>query len=225
MNPVVERLNYIINFRRMTLALAFLILGGCAHLPKVNKPLAERPKTLAQKAKPLMAEERQRLIKVAHNFVGRSPKVGQENFRNDCSGAIRAIFKAAKLRLGGIIKYESDNDVKIIYRYVQKYGQITKGDPEAGDLVFFHNTYDKSRNGRLNDPLTHVGLVEKVEGTTIHFIHHLGQSIIRSRMNLKNKNLAFDPDSGTRINHVLRRAQGRHRAFMAAELFAGFGKL
>ncbi|HXW60347.1 MAG TPA: NlpC/P60 family protein [Myxococcota bacterium] len=211
----------------MALSLVFIGLVGCTPVSTGTKSskLGTAPKNHVSH-KPLLEEERERLAHVAHNFVGRSKlKVGKNEFRRDCSGAIRAIFAAARLRLGGIIKNNDDNDVKTIYRYVQKYGHIIKNNPLPGDLVFFHNTYDRSRNGRLNDALTHIGMVEKIEGDIVYFVHHLGQIIIRSRMNLKLPKESFDPKTGKRINHFLRRAQGRHKAFTAAELFAAFGRL
>lgn len=206
---------------------ALSFLGACTPIRaglKTPQVTTQGAKTLTR-PRPLIQEERQRLAHVAQSFIGKSKlKVGKTTFRSDCSGAIRAIFAAARLRLGGIIKNDGDNDVKTIYRYVQKYGHIIKNSPEPGDLVFFHNTYDRSRNGRLNDALTHIGMVEKVEGDLIYFVHHLGHIIIRSRMNLKAPTQSFDPKGG-RINHVLRRAQGPHKAFTAAELFAAFGRL
>jgi hypothetical protein len=127
--------------------------------------------------------------------------------------------------LGGIIKNHDDNDVKAIYRYVQKYGQLSKTNAEPGDLVFFHNTYNRSNSGYMNDALTHIGIIEKIDNNIIYFIHHLGKSIIRSRMCITKPDLLFDPLTNERLNHVLRRAQGRARAYAAGELFAGFGRL
>jgi hypothetical protein len=170
--------------------------------------------------------DRLRIASFAQQALGRpSLKVGKKQFRADCSGTVRAIYTRAQVGLGGIIKNNAENDVKAIYRYVQKYGKVHREKPEPGELIFFHNTYDRSRNGRMNDPLTHVAIVEKVEGTTIHFIHHLGQSIIRSRMDLSFPKATFNPINNKKINDILRRAQGKHRAYTAGELFAGFGRL
>lgn len=179
-----------------------------------------------QKRTPLDANARARILAHAQEALGRSRVVvGRRAFRSDCSGTVRGIFAGARIGLGGIIKHRDENDVKAIYRYVQTYGKIHREKPEPGDLVFFHNTYDRSRDGRMRDALTHVGIVEKIEGTTVSFIHHLGQSIIRSRMNLSYPKATFDPRGQTRINHILRKPQGKHRAYTAAELFAGYGRL
>lgn len=205
------------------LLIALLFFSGCASI-KIN-PSPTRSTTKLN-IKPWTNNDRQRVLKIASSVIGQNAlTIGKRTFRADCSGAVRGIFTKARLGLGGIIKNGDENDVKALYRFVQKYGKIVKSNPTAGDLVFFHNTYDRSRNGRMNDALTHVGIVEKVSGSTIYFIHHLGQAIIRSRMDLSLPRETFHPHTGERINHVLRRAQGSYRAYTAAELFAGFGHL
>lgn len=215
-------LNYI--FYHLIYVVLLPLFFGCStisHYP--NHPL-NSAQMIAKR--PLSQQDRLQLALLARQALGKSQlKVGPKHFRSDCSGTIRAIFAQARIGLGGIIKNHRENDVKAIYRYVQKYGKIHKDNPVPGDLVFFHNTYDRSRNGQMNDALTHVGVVETVDKSTIHFIHHLGKTIIRSRMDLSYPKETFHPVSKVRINHVLRKAQGQHRAYTAAELFAGFGRL
>lgn len=204
---------------------AFFSLG-CSTLSRPHRSTQTTHKLFAQNRLPLQEMDRTKLALIAQSALGKSKlKVGETSFRDDCSGTIRAIFAKANIGLGGIIKNYQENDVKALYRYVKKYGEITQSNPRMGDLVFFHNTYDRSRNGRMNDALTHVGIVEKVEDSTVHFIHHLGQSIIRSRMDLSRPTESFDKTTKKRINHILRKAQGSYRAYTAAELFAGFGRL
>jgi cell wall-associated NlpC family hydrolase len=205
-------------------ALLLFFLAGCGTISYTqNHQQRSRP---VEKRRALSISDRSKLADIAQEALGQpNLTVGNKSFRNDCSGTIRAIFAKAGLRLGGIIKNRQENDVKAIYRYIQRYGKISKDHPGIGDLVFFHNTYDRSRNGRMNDALTHVGIVEKIDGSTIHFIHHLGQAIIRSSMNLSMPHETYHPRTKKRINHVLRRAQGAYRAYTSAELFAGFGRL
>lgn len=218
-------------FMRLALAIWMGVALGCSTVSSHTRAVApsaqeRKPSRRALHRSPLGSAERSRLLSQAKSALGKSQvTIGTRSFRNDCSGTIRGIFAGARIGLGGIIKNSAENDVKAIYRYVQKYGTIHKNKPEVGDLVFFHNTYDRSRDGRMRDPLTHIGIVEKVEGSTVYFIHHLGQSIIRSRMDLSRPRETFDAQGQTRLNHILRRPQGRNRAYTAAELFAGYGRL
>ena len=49
-----------------------------------------------------------------------------------------------------------------------------------GDLVFFDNTWDYNGDGMANDPLTHVGIVERQEDDgTIVFISRVAGAIER----------------------------------------------
>jgi len=170
-------------------------------------------------------EQRLLLVSLARQAVGKARITKKTGARADCSGTMRALFAQARIPLGGILKSRDDNDVKTIYRYVQKYGKILKSGPEIGDFVFFHNTYNLSKSGLMNDALTHIGIIEKIDRDTIYFIHHLGKSIIRSRMNLAQPKLSRCPKTQERINHVLRRSQGEQKSYTAGELFAGFGRL
>jgi hypothetical protein len=205
------------------IALMVLTQGGCITL----RPSASIISSTRKYARPpkISTEQREKLVSLARQALGKARIAEKPHMRADCSGTIRALFAQAKIPLGGIIKNPNDNDVKTIYRYVQKYGQILKSDPQAGDLVFFHNTYNLSRSGLMNDALTHVGLIEKIDQETIYFVHHLGRLIIRSRMSLAHPRLARDPKTKQRINHILRRAYGREKSYTAGELFAGFGRL
>ncbi len=199
---------------------SILLSTGCATTSAISKARHH------QVYRKLTAKDRNRIAETAHKSIGKSSiKAGQRAFRADCSGTVRGIFAQARVPLGGVMKSRADNDVKAIYRYVRKYGQIIKSKPQPGDLVFFHNTYDRSRNGRLNDALTHIGIVEKIEGSLVHFVHHLGRSIIRSRMDLSMPTKSINPATNKRVNHMLRRAQGPHPSFTTGQLFAGFGRL
>lgn len=204
-------------------------LNGCAvfkHAPRTINTNSHT-KTLKRAApKKISTDQREKLAKLAEQAIGKTCiKLKNRVFRADCSGVIRGLFAQAHIPLGGIIKLANDNDVKAIYRYVQKYGKILKEKPLPGDLIFFHNTYNRSRSGHMNDALTHIAIIEKIENNIIYFVHHLGKSIIRSRMNLSQPTISVDPKTNQRINHILRRSYFGEKSYTAAELFAGFGRL
>ena len=54
--------------------------------------------------------------------------------------------------------------------------------PAPGDLIFWHDTYDRNRNGRADDPFTHVGVVEYVVDGTVLFVHRGGKAVARGAM-------------------------------------------
>lgn len=94
----------------------------------------------------------------------------------DCSGFVLAVYKSANI--GGFetlaSNIEGENGVKIIYNTLEKSRKIyRKKIPKIADIVFFDNTYDRNKNGAVNDKLTHVGIVLAVNKKTgtITFIH------------------------------------------------------
>ncbi len=188
---------------------------ACTNIPHKKK------QNLNLNNKKLMSnDKRMLLVQAAQANLGKPyVRINGKNFRKDCSGTILGIFEQATMPL------KLTRDTKSLYDYVKTYGYILKNHPKGGDLVFFHNTYDRNRNGKMDDLLTHVGIVEKIEGDTIYFIHHLESLIIRSCMNLTQPKISIDKATNQRINHMLRKAQSGFRAFNAAELFAGFGRL
>ena len=95
-----------------------------------------------------------------------------------------------------------------------------------GDLVFFDNTWDSNGDGKMNDPLTHVGIVERQDRDgTITFISRVAGAVERYRMNLGLPHVRRAAD-GTILNDHLRRKDtgvADRAGYLTGELFAGFG--
>ena len=83
---------------------------------------------------------------------------------------------------------------------------------QAGDLVFFNDTWDFNGDGLVNDPLTHVGIVEAVERDgTIVFISRVAGAIERYRMNVAQPHVHRSAD-GRVLNDYMRRKHWRDTA-------------
>ena len=93
-----------------------------------------------------------------------------------------------------------------------------------GDLVFFDNTYDRNRNGRRDDPLSHIAIVETVERDGTATLIHLGSGgVVRIRMNLREPDVNRAED-GRILNDYLRaRRDGDspRTRYLTGELWAG----
>jgi hypothetical protein len=92
-------------------------------------------------------------------------------------------------------------------------------DPAPGDLVFFHDTYDRNRDGELGDLWTHVALVEAVDGDQVWILHRGGKGIIRLKLNLSRPH-------DEAANDPVRSRNGRDppgTRYLTGELFAGYG--
>ncbi len=171
------------------------------------------------------------LAKTAVRFVGQSRiVVGGRNYTPDCSGFVRGVYATQRVDLyDGLGELDGGNGVGRIFTHVVEHGRIHYGPTvHPGDLVFFHNTWDFNRDGLPNDPLTHVGVVEKVDlDGTVVFVSSVSAGIKRYRMNLKHPDTHKTVD-GRVLNDFLRRkrvSDTRGTYYLTGRLFAAFGTL
>ena len=171
----------------------------------------------------------QAIVRTAVNLVG--AKTIESNGRRiayDCAGVTRAIYLAHGIDLyEGAAGTGPANGVRLIYNHVRAHGRLHRGPVvQAGDLVFFDNTWDYNGDGRFNDPLTHVGIVETVETDgTVVFISRVAGAIERYRMNLAQPHV-HRTAGGRVLNDYMRRkhwTDGEQTLYLTGELFAAFG--
>jgi peptidoglycan DL-endopeptidase CwlO len=176
----------------------------------------------------LPPDARERVVSVARRLVGkRQIRVDGRRYRSDCSGLVVGALRHIGLDVLTAGR-RGENAVKTIFRYAQRRGRVYEGGrPLPGDLVFFRDTYDLNRDGRANDGLTHIGIVENVEqdGTVI-VIHRVKRGVVRYRMNLEKPDVRMDPQTGRVMNDYIRYEgiRGR-RERLTGQLFAGYATL
>lgn len=178
-------------------------------------------------------EARARIARIAGASVGQGPVVANgERFRMDCSGVARGIYAKAGHRLG-FVNVEAAagtrlNDTRVLFELVKQTGSLRRRDPLPGDLVFFDDTYDQNKNGLRDDPLSHVGIVEKVDGEgasqSVVIVHRVGTNIVRARMTLDRPHERHD-EKGKPLNHFLRSAHRGEPGKTTAQLFVAYGSL
>lgn len=126
--------------------------------------------------------------------------VNGEKYRWDCSGLVEGSMAGAEIDLqgSGANMLERARELGVTHR---------RKKPSPGDVAFFDNTWDKNGNGLLDDPLTHVAIVEEVDKHGTITLVHLGSSkgISRLKMNLYRPDERVDED-GNVLNDYLRRA-------------------
>jgi len=150
-------------------------------------------------------EARQRIVERAERYVGRP-------FAGDCSAFVRRVLREAGVLLPPLPSATSMSEsLHLVSRPVRA--------PQAGDMVFFHDTYDRNRDGRLGDRWTHVALVEEVDGDRVWIVHRGGRGIVRLRMNLALPHDAAENDPV----RAQRRGDPPGTRYLTAELFAAFG--
>lgn len=171
------------------------------------------------------------LAQTATKFLGRSRvEISGHKFSYDCSGLARGVYFSQGIDLyEGMEDVRGANGVRTIYRHVRRYGILHHGpNVRLGDLVFFHNTWDYNGDGRLNDLLTHIGVVERVESDgTVVFVSRVSGGIERYRMNLRYPDIHRTSD-GRVLNDYIRQkhfSDPRGTVYLTGQLFSSFGTL
>jgi hypothetical protein len=174
-----------------------------------------------------------RLAARAASLVGhtRAFRVAGERFNPDCTGFIQAVYEAEGIPLRALMRRVAPAErsgVVSAFRTVQEQGTIFGGGgewPAPGDLVFWRDTYDRNRNGRADDGLTHVGIVEYVADGTVVFVHRGGKGVARGAMNPERP--AERRANGYVVNSPIRARNPRLPGVpvLAGALFAGYGRL
>ena len=149
---------------------------------------------------------RARVLAAARRLLGTRPRL-------DCSGYVLSAFAAAGVT---VTLAPARSRSESLYRASRP---VTR--PRPGDLVFFHDTHDRDRNGRRGDRFTHVALVEGVDGNALTLLHRGGRRVERLRMDLSRPS---DPAANDPVR-VHRRRDPRGTRYLSGELFTAFGGL
>lgn len=196
-----------------------------------DAPETVLPPPRATPAPPPRDERIERVLETARSLVGkRKVRIDGRTHRADCSNFVTAVWGVVGIDLMSLgAEYPALNGVALIERYSERFGENHRHwFPSPGDIVYFDNTYDANRNGRIDDPLSHVGLVDAVDRDgTIHVIHLSRRGVVRDPMNLLRPDVRQD-ERGKTLNAWLRPQFARDRADvprLAGQLFAGFGTI
>jgi len=168
-------------------------------------------------------------VRTAAKLVG--AKMIESNGRRiayDCAGVTRAVFLKHGIDLyGGEPSNSHANGVRLIHAHIRQQGTFHQGPVvHPGDLVFFNNTWDYNGDGKVNDPLTHIGIVERQEPDgTVVFISRVAGAVERYHMNLALPHV-YKTTDGRILNDYLRRKDvidPANTGYLTGELFAVFG--
>lgn len=178
--------------------------GGTGGIRRAARP-PEPAGVPAPPLDPALDGPRRRIVEIARGHLG-------ARYAGDCSSFVRRVMREAEVELGPLTPARSMSEsLHLASRPVAR--------PAPGDLVFFHDTYDRNRDGRLGDRWTHVALVEAVEGDRVWILHRGGKGILRLRMNLARPSDAAE-------NDPVRFPNGNDppgTRYLTGELFAGYG--
>jgi len=207
--------------------IAIVTLVGCT-TPPVERPRASPPTERPCCRSVERAPSRNAIVRTAAKLVGaKTIESKGRHIAYDCAGVTRAVFLKH-----GIDLYDGEpsdshaNGVRLIHTHIRQQGTFHQGPVvHPGDLVFFNNTWDYNGDGKVNDPLTHIGIVERQEPDgTVVFISRVAAAIERYRMNLALPHVHKTAD-GRILNDYLRRKDvfdPTNTTYLTGELFAQF---
>lgn len=159
-----------------------------------------------------------KVARAAESFLDKKKLIVHgDKYRYDCSGMICAAHVKAGIPTTGNTRmlYDKSKDIGVFHRRKR---------PDVGDVAFFSNTWDRNKNGRRDDKLTHIAIVEAVESDgTISLIHLGGSGVKRMVMNMRHPNRKLSAQ-GKRWNSVLRKGNDGGPV-LTGELCVGFGSL
>jgi hypothetical protein len=184
-----------------------LVLPGCATV-RSKKKLRSEVRTVLDQAIDLMGESKIR--------IGRTP------FRSDCSGFVTACYSRVGMALIDPA-VSAKSGTELIFKSLKKRGRIVGvHGAKAGDLAFFHNTWDKNGNRIRDDRFTHIALVERVEGDgRVQIVHFVSGKVKRGYISPAKPGQARDKAGGRILNSHLRRGGGNT---LTGQLLFRFGR-
>ncbi len=212
--------------RKLPLSLLLAELLGAVPAEAVSRgavkaSVGSRKSSGATGSRKATASRGARVARRAGALVGSSLR-GYRSVPDDCSGVVRLAYREVGVELLSEGMRPGENAVTAMYRRAKRTRALHKRTPKPGDLVFFRETYDRNGDGRRNDGLTHVGVVERVEKDgTVVFVHRTSRGVKRGRMNLRHPK-QHEARGGSVLNDYLRRAERGQRARFSGELFSGY---
>lgn len=149
-------------------------------------------------------------------------------FRRDCSGFVESVMYQVKKPIAPLVYGNFGGAAGNIFVNSKEHFFDKKSErrPLPGDFLYFNNTYDRNKNNRLDDPITHIGIVEKIdEDGTISMIHLLKGRVVRGYLNLEHPRV--HKMNGKIINSYIRRPQPRDpkgTPYLMGEAYHGYTK-
>ena len=205
------------------------MLGACVTASRRGLDQPAPPRATAD---PAVVSLRAKLAEGARSVIGAQQLlVRGRRFTMDCTGLVLAIYWYAGIDLARDFNKFTGNGVGRIYKTLEREDLLySTSTPLVGDIIFWDNTYDANTDNSINDPLSHVGMVLKVDDdATITYVHyHIRRGITTDYMNLRNPSVQDQRGFGhiKVINSPLRMAvPGKPHAekWLSGQLYRNLG--
>jgi len=135
------------------------------------------------------------------------------------------------LRVNGLeyVSFDGKEFNRTLYRELRNRGMTyDSAAPQPGDIIFFHNTWDRNNDGRNNDWYTGTGIVTAVEEATVVFVGVANGQVRELRMNLDKPDVRRIEEEKTNLNSFMRAkrlSDPEYTQYLSGELFAGYASI
>ena len=175
---------------RVVVVVSVLLLSACVSVPQRYDgsviPSARRDQPPRDPAITAEQARGEAVAAAMMRFYGaRQLRVAGRRYNFDCSGSILAAHHSAGFDLTPAYGTVTGDGVMRLWELGQHRDDRAI---QVGDVVFWDNTYDRNGSGRLDDELTHAGIVVATNvdrhGTMIIMHHHYREGVVPIKMNL-----------------------------------------
>lgn len=206
------------------------LLIGCAHIgipmPGKVHHFSESPNPIAKASSneiiPEVVEPHietgEQVAEIALALRGQNELVVNGTaFRFDCSGFVLAAYTLADIELSG--------NTRSLFEQASNSERLSSA-PSIGDMVFFDNTYDRNKNGRLDDSLSHIAIVVGIDADgTIHMVHLGGSGITDLTMNLQHASTHKSPGGKVWNSYLRINKKGEKSPRLTGQLYRSFASV
>lgn len=201
-------------FELIAKALVIFSIVGCASFKEVSSE-----------------EYRTKISRTALKYVGDTKIMYQGKYYDfDCSGFVRfVILSSTGIDIDKSLPFFTTSKTIDYYNFFKSLGAIKKyGSVKPGDLIFFDNTYDRNSNKKLDDRLTHIGIVIGIDKNTDSIVFadkSKGKPVTLKMINLSKPNTHKITINGIdyEINSYVR--DDKYYKFLSSQVFMGFGDI
>lgn len=180
------------------------------------QPAQEVPKAKKKQSTPEKKNAFRNVPEAARSYIGkRVLKHNGKTYRYDCSGFVSAVYGKVGVSLEGSVRH--------MYDMSKKQGTLRK-EAQIGDLVFFDNTFDANKNGKFDDKLTHIAVIEKIESSGRITMLHIGsKGVVRIYMNLNHRDVYKDEQNVIQNSYLrFRKSKKDKKPRLAGQLWKRF---
>ncbi len=220
------------NFNKNIILLVYILffITSCTSINRIYNIITNDTSTLDADVVSSSYEIRAKIVEGAMMLINKdSVIVDGVKFNLDCTGTVLGAYYYAGIDLRKLFPEFTGGGVSRIYKSLEKRDLLYSTNfPLAGDIIFWDNTWDRNGDGKVNDYLTHIGLIISSDnnGNIEYMHHHCTEGIVIEKMNLLKPDVFMEVVNGKQVevNSPMRmRGSPNYDKWLSSQLYKVFG--